>query len=172
MDLFPTAKLHHFSSSASDYSPLYLHLVHRQRRRKARKMFRFESTWLKDRRCEEVVKVAWVEEEMVVTDRVLERCLEMCMADLSAWNKSKFGHVGRKISELQSRLEGLELLLASTEQIRELKSNRTELNCWLEKEDVMWRQRSRLNWFQGVIETQVSFMLKHQHDIRKILWRG
>ena len=39
LKLFPTAKLHHLSSSASEHSPLCLHLVHRQRRRKARKMF-------------------------------------------------------------------------------------------------------------------------------------
>ena len=129
MDLFPTAKLHHLSSSASDHSLLCLHLVHRQRRRKARKLFIFESMWLKDRRCEEVVKAAWVEKEMVATNRVLERCLERCRVDLSAWNKSEFGHVGRKISNLQRRLEGLELLPASTEQIRELKSTRIELNC-------------------------------------------
>ena len=66
---------------------------------------------------------------MVATNRVLERCLERCRVDLSAWNKSEFGHVGRKISNLQRRLEGLELLPASTEQIRELKSTRIELNC-------------------------------------------
>lgn len=110
-------------------------------------MFRFESMWLKDKRCEEVVKIAWVEEEMIATKRVLERFLARCRADLSAWNKLEFGHIGRKISELQSMLEELELLLASTEQVRELKNTRVELNCWLEKEDVMWRQRSRLNWF-------------------------
>ena len=23
-----------------------------------------------------------------------------------------------------------------------------ELNCWLDKEDAMWKQRARLNWFQ------------------------
>lgn len=86
---------------------------------------------------------------MAATDRVLERCLERCRADLTAWNKSKFRHVGRKISNLQSRLEGLELLPASIEQIRELKNTRIELNCWLEKEDEIWRQRSRLNWFQN-----------------------
>ncbi|KAK4563360.1 hypothetical protein RGQ29_005753 [Quercus rubra] len=25
---------------------------------------------------------------------------------------------------------------------------RVELNCWLDKEDTMWKQRSRLNWFK------------------------
>ncbi|XP_023878479.1 uncharacterized protein LOC111990942 [Quercus suber] len=148
MDLFPTTKLHHLSSLASDHSPLSLHLEYQQKKMKVRRMFKFEYMRLKDRRCEEIVKTEWEEEEIIATDRVLERCLERCRAELSAWNKSEFGHVGRKISELQSRFEGLERQPSSTEQIRELKNTRVELNCWLDKEDVMWRQRSRLNWFQ------------------------
>ena len=32
--------------------------------------------------------------------------------------------------------------------IRDLKETRVELNCWFDKEDAMWKQRARLNWFQ------------------------
>ena len=32
--------------------------------------------------------------------------------------------------------------------IRDLRETRVELNCWLDKEDAMWKQRARLNWFQ------------------------
>ena len=39
----------HFS--ASDHSPLALRFVRKQRK----KLFRFDSMWLKDSRCEEVV---------------------------------------------------------------------------------------------------------------------
>ena len=30
-----------------------------------------------------------------------------------------------------------------------LRHTRIELNCWLDREDDMWRQRSRINWFQN-----------------------
>ena len=30
-----------------------------------------------------------------------------------------------------------------------MKTTRIDLNCWLEKEDKMWRQRSRINWMQS-----------------------
>lgn len=59
LDLFPIAKLHHLSSSASDHSLLSLHLVQRKKKKKVRRTFRFESMWLKDSKCEEVVKAAW-----------------------------------------------------------------------------------------------------------------
>ena len=60
----------------------------------------------------------------------------------------EFGHVGRKVTELQKRLEWLELQPSSPDINRELLSTHVQLNCWLDKEDDMWRQRSRLNWFQ------------------------
>ena len=36
----------------------------------------------------------------------------------------------------------------SPDDIRDLRETRVELNCWLDKEDAMWKQRARLNWFQ------------------------
>ena len=30
-----------------------------------------------------------------------------------------------------------------------LRHTRIELNCWLDREDDMWWQRSRINWFQN-----------------------
>ena len=33
--------------------------------------------------------------------------------------------------------------------IRSLKNTRIELNCWMDKEDDMWRQRLRISWLQS-----------------------
>ena len=33
--------------------------------------------------------------------------------------------------------------------IRSLRNTRIELNCWMDKEDDMWRQRSRISWMQS-----------------------
>ena len=57
-------------------------------------------------------------------------------------------HVGREISRLQRQLKELEMQATSLSTIKALKETRVELNCWLEKEDSMWRQRSKLNWFR------------------------
>lgn len=40
------------------------------------------------------------------------------------------------------------MLAASPSTIKALKETRIDLNCWLEREDAMWRQRSRQNWFR------------------------
>ena len=48
--------------------------------------------------------------------------------------------------ELQKKLEWLELQPSTLDMIRSLRNTRIELNCWMDKEDDMWRQRSRISW--------------------------
>jgi len=77
MSLFPEAKLYHLSSSVSDHSPLVLRMIRNKRgNKRARKMFRFESMWLRDQRCEEVVQAAWEEGKVTSTRSTLGNCLE------------------------------------------------------------------------------------------------
>ena len=103
------ACLYHLTSAASDHSPLVLHFVQRIRERRRKRLFRFELMWLKDPKCEEVVFEAWEEGLSVSIGFPLTLCLERCKLRLEAWNKGEFGHVGRKIEELQKHLEWLEL---------------------------------------------------------------
>ena len=56
-----------------------------------------------------------------------------------------FGHVRRRVAELQKRLEWLELQPPSPEINNDLRRTRIDLNSWLDKKDDMWHQRSRLN---------------------------
>ena len=170
--LYPMAKLHHLSSLVSDHSPLSLHLIQWQKKKRNRKMFRFESMWLKDSRCEMVVKDAWECGQLVGSDWVLQECLERCKIDLSAWNVSEFGHVGRTIVELQTQLEWLELQPVSKEIVEALRHTRIELNCWLDREDDMWRQRSKINWFQNGDRNTSFFHAKASARQRKNFMNG
>ena len=40
--------------------------------------------WLKDRKCEDVVKTTWESGLMLAMNWVLRSCLDQCKADLSA----------------------------------------------------------------------------------------
>ena len=71
--------------------------------------------WLKDSRCEKVVNDARECGQLVGSDWILQECLEWCKADLLAQNEAEFGHVGRNIMELQTKLEWLELQPISKE---------------------------------------------------------
>nr|POF04317.1 hypothetical protein CFP56_16374 [Quercus suber] len=129
VSLFPAAKLHHLTSAASNHSPLLLRFTRKVMKKRGKKLFRFKSMWLKDPRCEEVVLEAWEEGLTTLSNFPLNSCLEKCILKLDAWNKNEFGHVGKKINELQKHLEWLELQPASPRIIQDMKNTRVELNC-------------------------------------------
>ena len=167
--LYPTSKLHHLSSSVSDHSPLSLHLFQQRKKRRHKIFFRFESMWLKDLRCEKVVKDAWESGQLIESDWVFHNCLGRCKVDLSSWNAMEFGHVGRIIRELQTKLEWLEMQPTSTEVVEALTHTQIELNCWLDREDDMWRDSDqRLIGSKMVIGIQLSFMPRLRLDIERI----
>ena len=103
--LFPLAKLYHLSSSVLDHAPLVLRMTQKLRCRRQKKSFRFESMWLKDQRCEQVVIDAWEKGRFSTEGHVLQNCLEQCRSSLDEWNKKIFGHVGKKVAELQRKVE-------------------------------------------------------------------
>ena len=104
--------------------------------------------WLKDPRCESNVEEAWDEGLYGGLGDVQNRCLESCRARLEVWKNIEFGNLGKTVAELQKKLEWLELQPSSPDMIRSLRNTRIELNCWMDKEDDMWRQRSRISWMQ------------------------
>ena len=86
MNLFPNTKLHHLSSLVLDHSSLLLRMTQKPRKMKTKieKMFRFESMWLKDQRCEEVVKDTWEERLVTSSEHVQVTCLDKCRTSFKA----------------------------------------------------------------------------------------
>ena len=167
VNLFPRAKLHHLTNSALDHSPLLLHLDRRVSKKKMKKLFRFESMWLKEPQCEEIVQNAWSDGIIAQSDFPLVSCINQCRMLLEAWNKNVFGQIGRKINEIQKHLEWLELQPASLGNIQDMRDTRMELNKWHEKEDAMWYQHSRINWFQDGDRNTSYFHAKASARLKK-----
>ena len=86
--LFPLVKLYHLSSPVSNHAPLVLRMVLNPWGRKQKKLFRFESMWLKDQRCKQVVNDAWQKGLSSVEGNTLQNCLDQCRSSLDDWNKS------------------------------------------------------------------------------------
>ena len=93
--MFPNVSLHHIATSTSDHCMLVLK-AHRDRqwRTRRKKLFRFESMWLRDEGCEEVVSEAWDMALNMGGQHLFSQCLEECRQSLTAWNRNTFGHVG------------------------------------------------------------------------------
>ncbi|XP_075669713.1 uncharacterized protein LOC142639411 [Castanea sativa] len=74
---FPSTKLDHLSSSVSNHCLLSLHLFRKAKKENFRRMFMFESMWLMDQRCEELVNNAWDEGRLANLDFPLVNCLDL-----------------------------------------------------------------------------------------------
>ncbi|KAK9985942.1 hypothetical protein SO802_030893 [Lithocarpus litseifolius] len=147
---FPHVRLLHVATSVSDHSMLVLKTDSNSRRSPRRpKLFRFESMWLRDDRCNEIVSMAWEKGVHGGTEWPFSKCLEECRTALVSWNKSTFGNVGWKISSLQRKLQILEERQGNCIDMEEIYETKMELNKMLKAEEDMWHQRSRNSWLKS-----------------------
>lgn len=102
---FPLVRLHHLQGLSSDHKPLWLASNDIQTRfYQPQRPFRFESMWLKDERCEEMVHSVWdLCSHGNPIDKVLRKVSD-CQNQLKLWDKNIFSNVhivlARKRKEL------------------------------------------------------------------------
>ncbi|GLT96557.1 hypothetical protein SLE2022_141700 [Rubroshorea leprosula] len=146
-DSFPHAIVKLLPPLASDHKPLWISIDgRRDRRNRHRKRFRFEEMWLRDNICQKVVQASWKSIEGTGDWGCLLHKMRVCSNDLLQWNRVQFGHVQTHLKQCIKKFERLnhhqDPALAAREERRVL----NELEEWLEREEIMWRQRSRDIW--------------------------
>ncbi|KAF3973605.1 hypothetical protein CMV_002976 [Castanea mollissima] len=96
---FLKMRLHHKPDSFSNHCILVLKDVQKNnKKRRRKKLFRFEEMWLKEESCTDVVEEAWTRGACKDSESPLFTCLVECRASLSSWNDLSFGHVGKKLA--------------------------------------------------------------------------
>ena len=96
--------------------------------------------WTKDERTRVVVENAWQAEVEGSYGFRLARKLEETKKDLKKWNKEVFGLVRERIKAIQANI-------AEIQQKPPTKEN-LELDDWLTKEELRWKQKSRELWLK------------------------
>ena len=145
--MFPEAKVHHVSMSASDHCLLAMSLYKVQVPRRRKKRFFFEEMWTRVDECKEIIELAWdpYTEDSIMS--VQER-IERFKTSLQHWNQTCFGNVYKGLKQKQNRLQQLESLNLLHETPEEIQSLKKEINELHTGEEVMWKQRSRIEWLQ------------------------
>ncbi|KAK9938256.1 hypothetical protein M0R45_015006 [Rubus argutus] len=79
-------------------------------------------------------------------------CLRRCGCRMRIVGKvgqgEKFGRVRRTVVELREELDKLQRLAPSVDNLRQRQEKEALLEQVLEKEEIMWAQRSRVNWLR------------------------
>lgn len=95
----------------------------------------------------ELVKESW-REALVRGGNLVEK-LRACSRQIMNWNKTRFGNVQKRIKEIKMELEHVQQM-ERTVHVENMEAKLcTELDEWLAREELMWRQRSRADWLHS-----------------------
>jgi hypothetical protein len=110
--------------------------------------FRFEAAWLRAPDYREVLEKAWT--DRAGGDLSLQSTwatLNQVAVSLQSWSRETFGAIRHKIRKIERKLHYLRVS-ASGEGIDEIRNLEKELCKLFEREEIMARQRSRVEWLR------------------------
>ncbi|KAL9676760.1 hypothetical protein QQ045_004979 [Rhodiola kirilowii] len=88
----------------------------------------------------------WRKEEQLNQDLILK--LRSCGRDLAKWNTAVFGKVQKRIADIKKQIEHQKTRFRTEEVIEREAKLQGELDEWLAQEELLWRQRSRIEWLR------------------------
>ena len=146
LHLFPMALVKHMDVAKSDYKCLWLNCTPLATARPKRRPFRFEEAWMTDVGCEEIVMKAWELSQPSTRMFKVWQKLRECKKQLGVWSRTNFGSIKKQIEVLKLKIHQAEPLAVQDREHENINGLRRELNSLLEKEEKIWRQRSRVLW--------------------------
>uniref|UniRef100_A0A2N9G3M9 CCHC-type domain-containing protein n=1 Tax=Fagus sylvatica TaxID=28930 RepID=A0A2N9G3M9_FAGSY len=147
-NIFSEAGVQHLFTSASDHCPILLHLFTSILLPRRKRQFRFEQAWCRVETCEETVKESWHSKEKGSHMFEVTESIKSCRRGLINWERSVYRHSQLRMHQLGEEAKLLEERAVTEEDQYQLKKLREELNELLEREEIAWRQRSRVQWLQ------------------------
>jgi hypothetical protein len=143
---FPEASVKHLTAAASDHGPILLQWRSVQRPRKQKRQFRYEQMWETHLDFSNTLADSWRRDGEAISTLELKAKLKGVANHLVQWDRTTFGNVREELRRLHKELERMQqdpqrlgpsyAELKVVERIRELNH----------REELMWRQRSRVMW--------------------------
>ena len=109
------------------------------------KCMRYEIFWERDPALKEVIDSAWKNSGHMADLGSINRALCTVMKKLQSWGSRKFGNISRELARLRELLANQHASGASREAIR---ATTDRMNEVLYREEMLWLQRSRIDWLR------------------------
>lgn len=93
----------------------------------------------------EVIQNSWADSGQLDNLGDINRALSRVMSALQGWSKAKFKNVNRELDKARKKLI---VLLESNADSSEIRRATDHMNELLHREEMLWLQRSRINWMK------------------------
>lgn len=97
------------------------------------------------------------------------RKIEVCGERVIVWNKEVFGNVKKGLEKARANLQSIQRSDPRGNRRHEHKAAISEVQNWLEREEIMWRKRSKALWLKEGILMHGFFIIKSHRGKRRIL---
>ncbi|KAM6568696.1 hypothetical protein CsatB_016681 [Cannabis sativa] len=108
--------------------------------------FKFYEAWFKEGSCLEIIQQAWTSSGSIDSNENISRRFDAIRVALQRWNKKVFGDCNKKLKALESKLLLLQSREVNSSSIVEEEEVEKEISKLWEKQELIWRQRSREIW--------------------------
>lgn len=147
--LFPAARAFSLEFYHSDHRPIHLVLKNSFAQRSSNTinstpLFRFEKLWLTEEDCGEVIKRGW---ETNVHGTLFER-ISSCKNELQAWANQRFKNIPKQLKDMRAQLNKLRNSRDWDSVVNKIKELEHDIELLATKEELYWRQRSRISWLK------------------------
>jgi hypothetical protein len=150
-DRFPNGTVENLVAASSDHGPILLRWNQQEDQRVRRKggRFRYEMMWETHSEFTLMMQQVWQDAGAATTAVDLQRKLTDVSNQLQGWGRNTFGHVILELGQLKEELQKFQAdpsrVGPSHAEIK-VTDRIVELN---HREEVMWQQRSRVQWLQA-----------------------
>ncbi|XP_073361310.1 uncharacterized protein [Aegilops tauschii subsp. strangulata] len=148
-EMFPDISVEHIVTEESDHVALVIRAMEMApcSTHKGPRQFKWEEAWVKHLEYEYMVTTAW--QAASNGDRGIATVwakLEKVTRDMQQWGRNVFGSIRKQISKLKSQLEDAKRRSLVTGCSLEVRDIEGQLRDIFEKEEILYKQRSRVDW--------------------------